>query len=119
MLERTGGSCHNQDINSDQAEVYVDGVEKAIAEAEKLGGIVGSNNRFVYEGQELIGKTTNSYCLENGSINAFGENTGIAGEECSTKTSSELKNLASTLGSAFKTDTNNINNGYPILSWQE
>lgn len=40
MLERTGGSCHNQDINSDQAEVYVDGVEKAIAEAEKLGGIV-------------------------------------------------------------------------------
>ena len=86
---------------------------------EKLGGIVGSNNRFVYEGQELIGKTTNSYCLENGSINAFGENTGIAGEECSTKTSSELKNLASTLGSAFKTDTNNINNGYPILSWQE
>ena len=86
---------------------------------EKLGGIVGSNNRFVYEGQELIGKTTNSYCLENGSINAFGENTGIAGEECSTKTSSELKNLASTLGSAFKADTNNINNGYPILSWQE
>ncbi|MFQ6879419.1 MAG: hypothetical protein ACLRS1_06515 [Oscillospiraceae bacterium] len=27
-------------MDSDQAEVYVDGVEKAIAEAEKLGGIV-------------------------------------------------------------------------------
>lgn len=32
---------------------------------------------------------------------------------------SQMKNLATTLGSAFKKDTNNINKGYPILKWQE
>ena len=32
--------------------------------------------------------------------------------------SEQLKNLATTLGTSFKEDTNNINNGYPILIWQ-
>ena len=35
------------------------------------------------------------------------------------KSESEMKKLASTLGSAFKDDINNINKGYPILSWQK
>lgn len=34
------------------------------------------------------------------------------------KTATQLKNLAGTLGTAFKKDTSNKNNGYPILSWQ-
>ena len=34
------------------------------------------------------------------------------------KTSDELKVLTNILGNNFKSDTNNINNGYPILSWQ-
>lgn len=34
------------------------------------------------------------------------------------KTSDELKKCYELLGSAFKEDTNNINNGYPILDWQ-
>ena len=34
------------------------------------------------------------------------------------KSSTEIKNLAGTLGSAFKKDTSNKNSGYPILSWQ-
>ena len=34
------------------------------------------------------------------------------------KTETELQNLASTLGVEFKKDIGNINNGYPILSWQ-
>ncbi len=34
------------------------------------------------------------------------------------KTENEIKELASTLGAAFIEDTNNINNGYPILAWQ-
>jgi len=29
-----------------------------------------------------------------------------------------LKTYASQLGSTFKSDNNNINDGYPILSWQ-
>lgn len=39
-------------------------------------------------------------------------------EGIQSKTSEELKNMVSLLGSAYKEDTNNINNGYPILNWQ-
>ena len=31
----------------------------------------------------------------------------------------EMKNISSRLGSDFKEDTNNINNGFPILAWQD
>lgn len=34
------------------------------------------------------------------------------------KSSEEMKKLETALGSDFKKDTNNINNGYPILYWQ-
>ena len=34
------------------------------------------------------------------------------------KTSDELKKCYELLGNAFKEDVNNINNGYPLLSWQ-
>lgn len=34
------------------------------------------------------------------------------------KTREELKKCYELLGNAFKQDTNNINNGYPILLWQ-
>lgn len=44
-------------------------------------------------------------------INGNTSNNGI-------KTSAELKNLATTLGTNFKDDINNINKGYPILIWQ-
>ena len=40
------------------------------------------------------------------------------GNECSFKTDIELKKLYNVLGKSFKEDTNNINNGYPILQWQ-
>lgn len=34
-------------------------------------------------------------------------------------TEDELKNIATTLGSEYKVDENNINSGYPILVWQD
>ena len=34
------------------------------------------------------------------------------------KNDSEIKNISNALGNLFKKDTNNINNGYPILLWQ-
>lgn len=55
-------------------------------------------------------------CYYNNSANTSGCNrsdAGIAG-----KTTDELKDLALTLGDAFQPDTVNLNNGYPILSWQ-
>lgn len=55
----------------------------------------------------------NNYYLEN-IINGI-SNDRIIRDGITVKTSEELKNIYSTLGSAFKADPNN---GYPILQWQ-
>ena len=34
------------------------------------------------------------------------------------KSDEELKNLSDSLGENYKNDTKNVNNGYPILSWE-
>ena len=34
------------------------------------------------------------------------------------KSDEEFKNLADSLGENYKNDTKNVNNGYPILSWE-
>ena len=55
-------------------------------------------------------------CYYNNTANSEGCNkkdTTITG-----KTAEELKGLAGELGDAFQPDTVNLNNGYPILSWQ-
>lgn len=57
----------------------------------------------------------NCYYL-NGSVNG-----GNDIDECEgviNNSSEELKLLATVLGDAFEEDLNNINNGYPILTWQ-
>ena len=72
-----------------------------------IGGILGYNNTGNAD-------VTNNYYLE-GCVNSSNENT-MSGVE--TKTAEQMKKLSSLLGSAFKEDTNNINDGYPILKWQ-
>ena len=57
----------------------------------------------------------NNYYLEN-TVNE--SNDIYPQEECKVKNSQEMKELYSTLGDAYKEDTDNINNGYPILNWQ-
>lgn len=54
------------------------------------------------------GTVSNSYYLNT--CGATGTGTS--------KTQTELKALTKTLGNAFKTDTTNVNGGYPILEWQ-
>ena len=63
----------------------------------------------------LLAIFKNNYYLEN-TVN--GSNDLYAYEECKAMNSQELKGVYVTLGNAFKEDANNINNGYPILSWQ-
>lgn len=58
----------------------------------------------------------NNYYLEN-IINGT-SNDRIYLYGITVKTREELKNIYSSLGNAFKNDSNNINNGYPILVWQ-
>ena len=58
----------------------------------------------------------NNYYLEN-VINGT-SNDKINIEGINVINSENLKNLSETLGEAYKQDTNNINNGYPVLRWQ-
>ncbi len=57
---------------------------------------------------------SNMYYLKN---TPFGKSK-LTGNEAVLVTEEELKNLEVTLGDMFKKDSNNINNGYPILNWQ-
>ncbi len=75
-------------------------------DATNVGGVIG----FIINNS--IEK--NNYFLEN--IVNNGNGSIIEGIE--SKTSVEMKSLAIVLGTAFKNDTNIINDGYPILNWQ-
>ena len=81
------------------------------------GGIVGYNNKFSQD-RVLEGKVYNTYSLEGVTMKLYGVNDSTISEECSFKSSSELKEMHSILGNAFENDKNNENNGYPILQWQ-
>ena len=83
----------------------------------KTGGIVGENFNYTTNGYQA-GKIVNCYSLEGVATNLYGVNEATIGSECSFKTSDELKSLYEVLGNAFKEDTENKNNGYPILSWE-
>lgn len=69
-------------------------------------------------------KTNGAYYLKTDSINngfyGVGGSAAVTSDAVGTasKNTDELKNLASTLGDAFESDSGNINNGYPVLSWQ-
>ncbi len=56
----------------------------------------------------------NSYFLEN--IVNGGNGNLVKGT--TSKTVEEMKQIDSILGSSFKKDSQNINNGYPVLNWQ-
>ena len=78
-----------------------------IACTSNVGAIYG----YVYNTATI--EDMNNYYLEN-TANNMPDNISNA----TSKNSEELKNLYTTLGNAFEKDTNNINDGYPILNWQ-
>ena len=102
---------------------------------EMVGGITGySGNCTIYNcynsnnitGNSDVGsiigivgnkgvQITNCYYIEN-TVNGTNDTEILDG--VISVTSEELKNLSNTLGDNYKEDTNNINNGYPILQWQ-
>lgn len=72
-----------------------------------MAGIVASANN--------MSDIKNNYFLEN-TVN--GENGGEVSEGTESKTTDEMKEIYNLLGNKFKKDSNEINNGYPILYWQ-
>ena len=61
-----------------------------------------------------MGDLKNNYFLEN----TVNDGNGLYIEGIETKNEEELKKIYTVLGNDFKKDTNNINNGYPVLNWQ-
>lgn len=94
---------------------YNRGTVKATSTNEWFNGAGGiTGNR---------GSTGSSTYSNNYWLSTSGPTYGIGGDinnntGATSKTASQLKALTSTLGSAYKADSNNINSGYPILSWQ-
>lgn len=73
-----------------------------------VNGILGNSN-------DNSNSIDNCYYLEN-TVNGKNGMT-IISSNC-IKNNSEMKKISELLGSEFKNDTQNINNGYPILNWQ-
>ena len=71
------------------------------------GGIAGYNDAVI-ENTFYLDTTASVGCYYDTSGNCSAES----------KSSDELKALTSTLGSEFEEDSDNVNEGYPILSWQ-
>ena len=64
------------------------------------------------------GSMSNFYCTTGTTYTGYYYSSGYKTSTTGRVAASTLKGYASTLGSAFVTDSNNINNGYPILTWQ-
>ena len=79
----------------------------------RLGSLVGW-----YTSETLI---DNNHCFIFEDLKWFGEFVGEDKGELYVKTyetKESMKNIAKLLGENYKNDTNEINEGYPILNWQ-
>lgn len=103
-----------------------------------VGGVVGharSNvdkvcniGEITYEGQTkkyvatlvgaINGSLSNSYALTNSELNGIGRNYSSTPEPTKVDSVSQMPSILEIVGEAFKEDTYNINNGYPVLNWQ-
>jgi len=111
---------------------------KKVSGNPSVGGISGGVSKnveyccnvgeVIYEGTSaytvgtLLGYTegtlSNSYALTNAQLNGIGKNWSSTPEPTKVNTVAEMPTILEIVGNGFKADTNNINNGYPILSWQ-
>ena len=103
---RIGGIC---------GEILGKGIKTYIKNSYNIGSITGTDLVCGIARCWDGGIVVNSFYLEN-SVN--GSNDNILNEGSSYMSSNEIKQAFNLLGEAFKEDANNINNGYPILSWQ-
>ncbi len=76
-------------------------------ETLRVGGFIGK----MYDGVTMA----NCYYLSSIAEKGCGEGTDTT---IAVEKESDMPSILSVVGNAFKEDTNNINNGYPILDWQ-
>ena len=91
--------------------------DSEVSRCYNIGNITSSDTSYVggIAGRVLGNSLVQMNYLEKGKVNS-GDGYAIDGIE--TLTSNEMKMLNNILGENWKEDTNNINNGYPILNWQ-
>jgi len=87
-----------------------------------VGNIIytGDSTKYVgtLGGRMSVDKVSNSYTLTNAQLNGVGTNYSEPAGLVKANTAAEMPTVLEIVGNGFKADTNNINNGYPILSWQ-
>ncbi len=111
--QNIGGITGWLDANGSLTNCY--NIGKVSGTPEKwVGGVLGRYND--------LPTLANCYNLNTSSAYAIGDDNGAWGNldniwegHIVTKTEEGMKGLASTLGSNWMEDTNNVNNGYPIL----
>ena len=75
-----------------------------------IGGLTGwTENQEIINSKWLKGSSENGIAYKGN--NVIDGSIGVDNEE-------EMPNILTIIGSEFKEDINNINNGYPILNWQ-
>ena len=119
MENTTIKNCYNKGMLDGNSAGGISGItyESAIIENCYNIGFLNATNLALSinnRGNSLV-SFKNNYYLEN-TINGADDKYPI--EECELKTSQEMKELYTMLGKSYKEDTNNVNNGYPILQWQ-
>ena len=111
----TGNITGNTRVGGICGEIFGQGIKTYVKNTYNIGNISGTDIvygiSYCWDG----GTIENSFYLEN-TVNDG--NDSILNEGSSYMSSNEIKQVYSTLGEAFKQDTNNINQGYPILAWQ-
>ena len=96
-----------------------DGTGVVITNCYSTGKVTGTGKTKSFVGGVSAAKNatyTNCFYID-GNVTGASPSKGMTGKG-EAKTADELKALAATLGSSFKADTANINNGFPILVWQ-
>ncbi len=79
---------------------------------------IGASIGMIALEESTILQADNNYAINQNDLSAIGGNVTNTNVKAELKTSEELKQLATTLGEAFKKDIENINGGYPVLQWQ-
>lgn len=109
---QVGGIIGNVNKASSIQNCYSTGTVTAKSQAGSFAGRL-----YAYDSDNNA-DITNCYTLNTPEY-GFQYDSGTTSENIKLKNSDEIKGLASTLGSAFIADKDNINDGYPILSWQK
>ncbi len=116
-------NCYNTGTINSVGGSHVGGVVgqsrngASVTNCYNLGNVTGGTNTGAVVGQDQNNGCSNCYYLTGTATYGIGSLSSTSGS----KTETELKaaDMITTLGSAFKADTDNLNNGYPVLTWQE